>query len=115
MGGRWFLYLDQVEFIRHLKRGRQALSKEMFTISDGDLEFTHRRMVEKETAECGVVIRLDHFPSATLLAYRYGLSPARPVQCEPPSAGFQPLPEDLVLLVIGIGARDVGDQELTSR
>ena len=79
MGCGWFLHFDQVKFIHHLKRGRQTLGEEMLTIGDLDLKLTHRRMVEKETAECGVVTRLDHFPGATLIAHRYGFSPTRTV------------------------------------
>ena len=76
-----------------------------------DPELPQRRVVEKEGAQGGVVTSLDHLPGAALLALRHGLPSTGTVQGKPPSAGLKPLPDDLVLLLVWVGAGDVRDQE----
>src|SRR4051812_21761070 len=85
----------------------------MSLISDLDLKLPQRWMVEKETAQSGVVTGFDHLADVALLADRYCPPPTGAVQSEPPPACLQPLPDILVLLLIGMGAGDIGNQETT--
>ena len=85
----------------------------MLSIDHINLELPQRRMVQKETAQGRVMVGLDHFAHAPVVAHRCRLSATRPVQPQPMSAVFEPLPEEAVLGFVGERTGDIGHQQLT--
>src|SRR5579862_2015967 len=84
----------------------------MHLVGDLDPELPYRRMIQKKSAERLVILSLHHFTDVTILADRYRLAAAGAMEREPAPAGFEPTANEIVLLVIRIRARDVGDEEV---
>src|ERR1700722_3379473 len=86
----------------------------MSLIGHVDAKLAHRRMIQKEPAEGLVIFALDHFAHISLIADRYRFAAAGTMEREPAPAGLQPAANEIVLLIIGIRPRDVGEEEVAA-
>jgi hypothetical protein len=72
-------------------------------------------MIEKEAAKGVVVAGFDHLSCAAIFSHPNGFPTTGAVQGEPPPAGLEPLPYDLILHLVWVRAGDIGNQQLAVR